>query len=281
MDMVQTMEFPPAAPILPPLDESKKTARAKRGAFNETKDRQVYSPETMKVIKQLRGFLADELDFIPEEAIEKIPSEQLLLLLQKYWDEPASFEHFVELLGSLSQLPPGTDITNFDPETIRQQWPDADFSYTQYLLHKMPQSLRQRWEEQVYRDGAANKPAVLDRLQQAASRPDMGLLAGFHVSPLNLDTVETIAPTSSTDTFIGGGKEAVDGSAKTWYSTDSKNLYGTKGTDYLYIVEGSRSEQPYDQSVEAYKTYRPLPIRHQIRLNKEVIEALGLDFKHF
>jgi hypothetical protein len=233
-------------------------------------------------LEDFRDFAWRSLRFLDEGKVRNLKPSEVLFLLQNYWDTPASFEHFKEMVATYGQIPAGIDFATLWQDALTQ-YPDLYDDFLEYLVGKLPYELQEEWRKKI-RD-KKNIESLID----AVSRDDSGLDLGFHTSPIDFWAGEgdtTIKPTFSEDEFINTDtkEKRTDASAKTWYSTNPKELYPGKisesKTPWIYLVEVSRGDKKtkrfYDKSKGAFYTHGSLVVRHRLPLTPEVMESLGI-----
>ena len=212
------------------------------------------SAETQKALTRLVEFVAEQLprDVKREEGSAKKVAALLDKLLA-YFNEPASREHFQAITGVKES--PAEELEVSDDFLV-------------YLLNKLPLQLKERWSAWLDR----GEKETTDLLK-AVSRPDRGLILGFHVSPNDFgEAGQKVMPGVTDDVFVDPetGKEYHDATAKAWYSLDKQRLYGDKRARYLYLVEGSRQDldnrRYYDRVNKSVYSHAPLVIRAKVPL---------------
>lgn len=89
---------------------------------------------------------------------------------------------------------------------------------------------------------------------------------GYHTSSVELNLGDFLEP--------GEGEEGV------CYSKTLDFLYGNKSAKWLYVIEGSNTDNLFNDEYGWYKTKgkRPLKIIAKIRLTPEVMQAIGGNF---
>jgi len=227
---------------------------------------QLLSPETKSALNQLAEFAREQLPGADEgEESDPASVKKLIARVFMYLNEPASREHFRRTVGILAS--PEEEPTDTD-------------EFQEYLIKKLPLQLQMRW-----RDWLDSGEKETEDLLKVVSRPDRGLLLGFHVSPNDFGEVgQQVRPGVTDDIFVDPetGKEYHDTNAKAWYSLDAKHLYGDKRARYLYFVEGSRQDlegrRHYDRTNQSVYSYSPLVIRAKVSLSQELMDLLGLRF---
>lgn len=292
-------------------DEEKKSGLDSQKATSGSDAKTPEEKEAEKAAQGVREFVAGVMPFLDRKKLDSLGDDELIPLLQRYWDSPSSLEHYRDLLLEFSGLPPDTKIEDVNADALIDEENPLHESFLEYLMNKLPIELHARWRDDL--DKAADdvaRQAVVKRLMKATSKAELGLNLGFHTSSSDLGiidpdpedtekTVRTIAPVFSNDSFqdpkTGEWKE--DNSAKTFYSNDKTKLYkDTKRKSlprFVYVVEASRqdinSPGSYAPKVGAFHTKRALVARHKIPLMpdgkettaKATMDALGMSFVDF
>ncbi len=269
--------------------------------------------EVEKIATSLRYFAVDTLPFLDSNKLIALESKEIIPLLQRYWNTPASFEHFRDLLLEFGELPRDVKIEDIDAEMLMGGGPLGDL-YLDYLLNKMPMTIQINLRADLEKAAdAEGRRSILKKALKITSAGDTGLGLGFHTSPASLseldpdpDRPETLAPrwikpVNTRDTFVDPetNQTRQDDSAKVYFSNDGKKLYmnsdkaGKAFPRFLYIIEMSRHDVKspgfYAPGVGAFYVKRSVLARHKISLmpdgkestGKKILEALGLSLCDF
>ena len=263
------------------------------------------SPELEPTEKQVEAIVRDfQVNFIEErmpfldsqESFEGKSGAEMLSILRRYYNQPASFENYQKFLDKFGEVESGDENKSAA----------GNYKYLSYLINKIPHAAKKRWlgelgsapkdpdeklewdelDETDYIDllkemSKEDAAAHVEKLIRMATSEGLAIYLGFNTSQLKIPyTGETqgneksamIMEALSID-VIGGGGEEVAGS-KSWYSIKQNELSAARGTPkYVYLVEGTHSDinsdRLFDKGHGAVMSRGRIPIMWRIPMVSE------------
>jgi len=125
----------------------------------------------------------------------------------------------------------------------------------EWLLGLLPEELHDRWDS-----------APLEELEKVIElRRENGYekVLGYHVSNKDLNVGDYLRPDQSGEVF---------------YSNDISNLYGRYAGGFLYVLEGTTSDQELNKDLGWFTTKGKVKIVDKIKITPEFMEESGARF---
>lgn len=126
----------------------------------------------------------------------------------------------------------------------------------------LPEELTVKTKARAEKEGCSYLE-ILNEIIEARKKMNLISFKGFHTSDIELNPGD-ILKTSEAEAGV-------------CYSDNLDNLYGNKSVKWLYVIEGSNTDELYNDELGWYKTKggRSLQIISKIRLNEEVLKVIG------